>query len=270
MAPVTLAQFLTLGGQVMLNQSRFTMSVLAAIFAIGSVAHAKTSLLDDPNYYTLEKAEVVEIDEATIPTPLLKPFNSNFDLLGPAAKLKATEEILKQAGKTVDEAGVLFDKIVNFGKKVYNFVAQGKAVANVETNVSTALPEGTKSWRDFSNWERPASRSYRLTRKNLYGMEVINLVYRVTYVYGGSYAGTGRYIAYASVEPVVVNVMFGFNLQAKASTPLVYNVGTAEQPVGAMNIKVDFSVGSINPLNGVDRGSNSFFISGKGEFAEVR
>jgi hypothetical protein len=247
-------------------------ALLFTVFILGLVcSQAQGQALtkyDDRMYYTLQKAEITEIEEASIPAPLLR-VNRNYDVLT-WTKLRQARETLDEAGKTVDQAGILFDKIVNLGKKVYDFVAQGKAVANVESNVSTALPEGTKSWRDFSNWQRPLTKTYKLTRKNLYGMDVITLIYQVTFVYGGSYAGTGRYIAYATVEPIVVNVWFGFSLNAKASTPVVFNVGSSASPVAAMNVKVEYSVGSINPFNGVDRGSSTYFLSGRGEFAQLR
>lgn len=142
-------------------------------------------------------------------------------------------------------AETIVDQVINIGTKVWNVVEKARPVSNYNSSRATALPQGASAWSQLEGWQEPVTRVYQASYKNLMGVEVVRLVYRVTLLYGGSVEGVGRYIGYASVEPVDVNVLPMWSLDATASVDSVYNMGTSRSPVAGMILNVSWQVRSV-------------------------
>lgn len=148
-------------------------------------------------------------------------------------------------GRALNVADVVVDKVINIGQKVWNVVEKGRPIQNYSRMTGSALPQRALSWTQLQNWSRPTSRVYSVSYKNLYGMEVVKLVYRVIMVYGGDVGGVGRYIGYTTVEPVSVYTAYMFTFNAKVSVQSVYNMGSSHNPVAGMLLNISWTVETV-------------------------
>lgn len=164
---------------------------------------------------------------------------------------------------TLDVVDVVVDKVINIGKKIWTIVQAGKPVANISTDVATAMPSGARCWMDLENWQRPQSKVFTASFKNGFGMNVVKLSYRVIWLPGGQVNGQGAYIGYAAMIPSDVSVAWGFNMDAKASVPTVFNMGTRENPIAGMQLSMIYRVNTA--FQTVEQ-SQAYFIDGKGAF----
>lgn len=163
----------------------------------------------------------------------------------------------------LDAADMMLDKIINMGKKIWEIVLAGRPVLNIQSDVATALPQGSRCWLDLQTWQMPQSKIYSATFKNGFGMDVVKLNYRVLWLPGGSVDGVGQYIGYAAIVPTDVNVAWGFTLNAKASVPTVFNMGTRAAPLAGMQLSMIYR---IDTAIQVKEQSQAYFVSGAGEF----
>jgi hypothetical protein len=92
-------------------------------------------------------------------------------------------------------------------------------------------------------------------------MKVIEFTYRVSFVYGGHYNGMGDYITEATVLPAKLNVAWGFKLNADVDVPIVFNLGTKENPVAGMQVNIKWAAES--PISHKEQ-TDSYLISGDG------
>jgi hypothetical protein len=209
---------------------------------IGSVeTHDLTYLYKDSESNT-EKAINAALERNT-----LAEQTESGGLSGAVAKLTAAE--------------VIVDKIINIGTKIWNVVEKGRPVANYNAQKATALPQNVRRWDQLQNWQRPTSRVQSVVYKNLYGIEVVRFTYRVISLYGGDVSGIGRYIGYATVEPIEMSVAFGFSFNAGAKVDAVYNMGSSANPVAGMLLNVSWTVNTI--LKTTTEGQ-SYTLDGRG------
>ncbi|MCX7641630.1 MAG: hypothetical protein N2Z20_03245 [Elusimicrobiales bacterium] len=203
----------------------------------------------DPNYYTLKDGVRVEIKEITPPENFEIPSNITIN-------------------KGVEQSLVIIEKIVNIASKVWDMVVANKPAVNIDTKYAVALPFGVSGPSELSGWSKPKSYLLSFYFENLYGVDVIKVSYQVTYVYGGSYKGKGKYLAAVWAIPVSVDVMWGFsfNMQAFVPDQTVVNVGTSQNPIAALQLKVSWSASS--PLRQID-GTGVYYIQGDGYFQEL-
>lgn len=166
----------------------------------------------------------------------------------------------------LDTADVIIDKVINIGKKIWEIVAAGKPVLNIKTDVATALPQGARCWLDLQTWSIPESKVYSVAFKNGFGMEVVKFNYRVLWLPGGSVDGVGKFIGYAALIPNDVNVSWGFSLNAQASVPTVFNMGTRSEPVGGMQMSMIYRIET--PIQTTEQ-SQAYFVSGKGDYKQL-
>ncbi len=159
------------------------------------------------------------------------------------------------------------DVIINMGKKVWSIVDAGKPKVDLQSDIATALPTAIGGcWLDLQGWKAPVTTTWEISLENLYGMEVVRFVYRVVLLSGGSYNGIGKYIGYAAMQPVELSVAWGYTFNATASVPAVYNIGSKEHPVAAMNILVDWTV---TTLLKHQRETQSYYLTGYGTIRQL-
>lgn len=158
--------------------------------------------------------------------------------------------------------GITWDQIVNIGQKVWEIVQAGKPVVHMETPVANALPKGLLCWTDLEHWQAPRTQTYEVIYQNGFGMEVVKFRFRLHYTYGGGKADRGQYLANVTVLPAELNVMWGYNFDAKVEVQPAVNLGTTENPIGGLELNVRWTVKTV-----VKESINSFhfFVQGNGE-----
>lgn len=184
----------------------------------------------------------------TISSVEVKDMTEEYEYLYSNFESSRSDEILLNAtpvGRALTIADVAVDKVINIGQKIWTVVEKGRPVQNYAKLTGNALPQRTMNWTQLQNWSRPASRVYSASYKNLYGMEMVKLVYRVIMVYGGDVGGVGRYIGYATVEPVTVYTAYMFSLNAAVKVESVFNMGSSHNPVAGMLMNISWTVETV-------------------------
>jgi hypothetical protein len=169
-----------------------------------------------------------------------------------------------------DPSNVLPDiaDIINIGLKVWQIVQENEAVVNVSTQYATALPSGIKNWTDMAGWQEPTGEIYEMTAKNGLGMQVVDLRYEVLRTYGGSYDGQGQYLTAVTVQPLNIDVAWGFHFSLISTVPDagIVNVGTSEDPVAGLTEQLAWTIAS--PVKS-SSGESVYYMQGDGVYREV-
>jgi len=168
------------------------------------------------------------------------------------------------AGAVIDIAS----NIVNLVDKTFKIIAKGQPVVNINTNYANAVPSNIKHWTQLQNWAGPRIRRYSFSVSNLYGMDVVKVVYQVHYNYGGNFKGRGRFLTGVTIEPISVYTLWGFNLDMTAEVPdsTIANVGTTENPIASMQVQLKWRVHSI--ISDVQN-KDIYYIRGDGYFKQI-
>lgn len=162
----------------------------------------------------------------------------------------------------------VLDQIINIGQKIWKIIVDNRPVVDVRNQYATALPKGVTGWSSMSGWKPPQGTVYQLVAKNSYGGTVINVRYQVLRTYGGSYEGKGKYLTAVTVEPLLVEVAWGykFNLEAAVPDTSVVNVGTTENPIAGMMPQLAWRIST--PIKD-SQGKGLYWVQGDGAFREV-
>lgn len=152
------------------------------------------------------------------------------------------------------------------GSKIWKFVEANQPVVSAEGAYAHIIPSEAQSWQELENWSRPISAIYRATYKNLYGIKVVDLAFRVTLTPRGTYNNRGKYIANLVVLPEVVDVAWGYTVEAAAKIHEVINRGTVEDPIAAAQLSVGWTVKTILKNSTTQ---NSLFVEGDGTMTNL-
>ena len=185
--------------------------------------------------------------------------------LGPTV---SPTEIPSPTGGGGQDPTVVLDQIINIGQKIWKIIVDNKPVVDVRNQYATALPKGATHWDSMGGWQPPKGVIYGLTAKNAYGITVINVRYQVLRTYGGTYKGKGKYLTAVTVEPLLVEVAWGYHYTMEAAVPdtSIVNVGTTENPVAAMMAQLAWRIQT--PVKD-SQGKGLYFLQGNGLFKEI-
>ncbi len=213
---------------------------------VGDVSKAAK---EDPGYYTLKEEVRVEIKEIKEEREVRLPEYYNVD-------------------KGIGDALVSIERIINLGTKIWDMVVANRPVANIDTKFATALPMGVSGASELDGWSKPRTYLVSFYFENLYGIDVINVSYRVTYIYNGSYKGKGKYLGavWAIAEKIEVMWGFWFDMQAYVPDVTIVNVGTNQNPVASLQLNVSWTASSV--LKTI-KGSDVFYIQGDGYIERI-
>lgn len=259
------------------NLVKKPLTVLALSTLMVSTTFAKASEINHQltQHLSISTVEVTDVTEkyeklqnsktslaqaqAQIQEPVVKPTS----MLGSENKDGLTSQSWLGA---LTEAEVVVDQVINIGTKIWNVVVKGKPVTSYKQAKANALPQNLQSWQQLEGWSQPQAKYYQIIYKNLYGIEVVKLVYKIIYLTGGSFNGQGKYIGYVSVEPREMKTayMYTFNVQAQVES--VFNKGTKESPVAAMIININWTVETVLKT---ETQSHSYTIDGLGRFSQL-
>ena len=110
----------------------------------------------------------------------------------------------------------IIGQFMTIGEKIWKIIASGKPVLNIaETKAINVLPVGAGNAitaLDLGHWSLPQVKNYKIVVKNGFKMNVVDFEYKVFYSYGGSYDGTGSYLAGVSVGSTYVKAKWGFKV----------------------------------------------------------
>lgn len=160
---------------------------------------------------------------------------------------------------------VIIDQIINLGEKIWTIIEKNHPVVNINYQYANALPQGVKNSSELEGFSDLVFRSYRMYGKNLFGITVYDVTYTLVHRYGGSYNGKGRYLENVTVLPHNVEVAWGYTVTLNVNSVSVLNVGTKENPIGAVTMGLDFNVHTV--LKSADFKSVFGF---RGDSADVR
>ena len=166
-----------------------------------------------------------------------------------------------------DETLIIVDHIINIGRKIWTIIDENKPVVDIKTQYASAVPEGITHWSQLSGWDTPAATVYGFTAKNAYGGKMVDVRYAVTRTTGGGFKGKGRYLTGVTVEPLRVEVGWGYRFTMTAEVPSVTNADkTGENPLAGMMVSLKWRIQT--PLKDA-QGTGVYYVRGDGLFVEV-
>jgi|GEM_PF-5056642 len=275
----------------------------AMLAAVSGIASAQGKLSDNPEYYKLGKVTLTEISPAQLAKIRSKgtTFAAQTDTTDPYANYNGGASAASGAA-TDPSADAGYDsnsgyggtgygsdyggygnydtygqndmlskasRLVNLGQQVIQIIDRNRPVVRVDTNYATAVPKEVTHWTDMAGWRMGSSKLYEFTGYNALHMQVIHVVYRIHYAFGGSYNGVGKYLTGVSVEPVQIKVGYGYNFNSSCSVPPEWIINVSNdpaKPVAAMKLKIQWHYQS--KFKSED-GSDSFAVFGDGGLRKV-
>lgn len=171
--------------------------------------------------------------------------------------------ILSPGGIGVPGTGlVIMDQIVNLGYFVWQIVQSSRPTMRISTYRAHGLPRGISCWTDLEEWKMPKSKVFTVEQKSKLGQSLAKFTFRISFVYGGNYNGTGRYLANVTVSPVDVKVAWGVDFGSEVHIPSVFNMGTKTNPLAAMQVFVYWNLGNSVRM---EQKSQLFHLTGDGQ-----
>lgn len=225
-----------------------TASTLIAVSAQPALAYTVKPV---PGNNPATSVAIVEVKDVTSQYPEFQVQETNF-------------ENLAKVGAYLNAADVIVDKVINIGTKIWNVLEKGRATYNYQNMQANALPEGTLRWNQLQRWHQPASKVYSVVGKNVFGYEILRFDYRIILLAGGDVGGVGRYIGYATVHPMTVNIPYLTNFDAQVKIDSVYNTGTSQNPVAGMVMNISIRATSVIPLLPIRELGHSLVLDGNG------
>jgi hypothetical protein len=248
-----------------------------SLVAAASYAQNKVDPKQDPKAYTLDESSVriqvlgpslqADIGGIPSPTPTPAPAPKPGPTPAPAPAPSPIKPPLPIGGDGTDPF-VVIDQMINLGQKIWSIIEANKPVVNVQTQYATALPQGITSWGQLAGWKPPEGSVYGFSAKNAYGIKVIDVSYQVLRTYGGNYNGKGKFLTAVTIQPLSVNVAWGytFNMTVEIPDTSIVNVGTTQDPVAAMQPLVKWTVSTALKSSS---GQSTYYVQGDGLFKEL-
>lgn len=237
----------------------FPATTLSLLFLIGQTASAQTGT------YTAQEKEYA----ARYPGYFeINPKSVRVTLLEATEEQDMSYVKLQESPRDLNGILVSVEKIINIAQKLWKIIEANKPVVNINTKYATAYPEGVTSASQLSSWKKPKTYAYGFYAENLFGMTMINCVYKVSYTYDGAYKAVGKYLTGVTVIPTRIEVGWGYTFSMAASVPdsTVANVGTSAAPLASMQLVLNWKMATI--LKESD-GTSVYYIQGNGLFEEI-
>lgn len=247
-----------------------SMMSFVLVMGVSSFAFANTGADRlDKSYFQIKKVTVTEVANSAADLMTDQQVAMTDACNSPARPflISRTGDPKVESLSPLGELQVWVDQILNIGKKIWAVVEAGKPVVTVRMDSANALPRGIQCWTDMSGWSAPQAKTYQVRYENAYGINVIDFTYRVMFTAGGNVDGVGKYIANATVIPANINVAWGFKLDANTQIASVFNQGTRQDPLAAMQMNVQWRVDS--PLTH-DETTETFLLTGSNSLVKMQ
>ncbi len=251
-------------------------ATLLTILALSPLSGYTGNIENDPSYYLIESETVsfTEADSGKTVTPEQMP------------------ELAMLAGmnKNPLAAGAL----VNAGATAWGVISGGSPSGGYASAYASAIPGFSFNWGNITGWKGPKEVIYSYKVTNRMGFDVVNVKYKISFFYGGSEdAGSaamnantftqissgrtpgkesakdqtkGVYITNFTVQPVEINIMWGwkFDLSVKISDPM--NIGTKLNPVAYLQASLNWILSTALSTKG---GTWTYGVDGNGNFTDL-
>ncbi|RYZ98110.1 MAG: hypothetical protein EOP11_21110, partial [Proteobacteria bacterium] len=196
---------------------------MVGFLGLGASAHAvNADDLKHNAYYQLSDVAVTE----EIPTAA-ELANTNFDAFPrPAINTAVWDDILNGDWNT----------IVLVGKQLIEIIKANQAVVNIKLDTLHAVPAGITDWQTLAGWQPPLTKVFKVTMKNGFGSEVVNVRVKVSATWGGNLDGRGHYLSNVTIVPTETRVIWGWNLDLWSEARQPLNAGTKEDPIASLGI----------------------------------
>jgi hypothetical protein len=189
--------------------------------------------------------------------------------------LQAPSLSIVTPNSTVEESNrngviMIIDELIAIGQKIMPSIKEGRPVVTNNPMASiSVLPRSENKdpvVHDMGRWSIPVSKHYKISYTNGFNMEVVSFTYSITYQYGGSYNGKGKYLAGIRASAKNITISWGFDVEASSQLIQIANVGTQEDVIAGATIEMNYTVKnwSTNISN-----SRDFFISGDGKLYKL-
>ncbi len=237
----------------------------ATLFAVSMTTSIVASPIDTEKYLTVDTVETYEMVDGQAVLIERHSLDGVAPALAEKAKKKAKISLWPKKEEPKRPPSEI-ETVIILGEKIWNFIEKNKPVVNQRYAPISAVPVGVTSWEELEGWSMPQIRMFKNIYKNVYGMKVVEFNYRVAYAFGGSYKGIGKYLSRVEVDPSLVDVAWGYKFNANGQVLSTTNAGTSENPIAAMELRLNWSVGTV--IKHTEQ-SIRLFISGDGLFKDV-
>lgn len=282
--------------KVALSLALATQLLSANAFAVGTkkfeenLITKKKDLLKDP-YYQIKSKQIRELTEEEAlefahETPTITnkavtpPTNPNIPPRpGSSDGTNKGGSTLVAAGGggatptptgTLDGVIMIIDKLIAIGQKIIPTIEKGRpVVTNNSMAAISVLPRlDTKDpvVHDMGDWSLPMSKHYKITYSNGFGAEVVSFVYSISYQYGGTYGGQGKYLTGIRASARNITVSWGFDLDASSQLIQISNVGNAQNIIAGATIEMSYTVKNFARQITTNE---SFFVAGDGRLYKM-
>lgn len=160
-------------------------------------------------------------------------------------------------------------ELVALGEEVYVLVKKGEAVVNTDYAPISVLPRESGNAVDpmeLENWRMPVVRTVNVAFKNIYGITMAGLEYKLLFSYGGSYNGKGAYITNAQIVPSKAHAFYGVTFNASMKLSGMTNHGTRANPVAGAMLQMSYKASTI--LSSIER-TDTYQITGRGQIKKL-
>ena len=252
-----------------------TAATLLTILTLSPLAGYSQDV-KDPSYYQIkdETVSFTEADSGKTVTPEKMP------------------ELAGLAGMNKNPLAV--GDLVNAGATAWGVISGGSPSGGSGSAFASAIPGFSFNWGNITGWKGPKEIIYSYKVTNRMGIDVINIKYKVSFFYGGTEDGgssamsastfaqtsagrtpakepakdetKGVYITNFTVQPVEINIMWGwkFDLSVKMSDPM--NIGTKLHPVAYLQSDLNWILST--PLS-TKGGTWTYGVDGAGNFKDL-
>jgi len=234
-----------------------------------SVAEVKAAA-QDPMRFTVDdnSVEIIRLDPPSKPEvvdPNLPPIGIPKPPSGSGGN-PGLPPVTPPGGGGIGDDLVVIDKIVNLAKKIWDIIKENQPSIDTKTCYANAIPDGITSWTQLQQWSPPKTATYGFYAKNMYGSKTIEVVFQVVRTDGGNYKGKGKYLNGVSVQPLKVEASWGYKFTMAAEVPSVANVGTSEDPIASMLLRLNYKIETVVKHS---EGTYVYYTQGDGAFREI-
>lgn len=159
--------------------------------------------------------------------------------------------------------------LVALGEEVYVLVQKGKPNLTTQYAPVSVLPrEAGRAVDafDLEGWKMPISKTVTVNFKNIYGIAMAGVEYKLVFSYGGKYNGKGAYITNAQIIPSKAHAYYGVDFDVKMRLSGLTNHGTRTNPVAGAMLHIQYKATTV--LSNIER-SDTYQITGRGQVVKL-
>lgn len=159
--------------------------------------------------------------------------------------------------------------LVALGEEIYVLVQKGRPNLTTQYAPISVLPREagrTIDALDLDGWKMPISRTVTVNFKNLVGMAMAGIEYKVIFSYGGRYNGKGAYITNAQIIPSKAHAHYGVDFDVKMKLSGLTNHGSRANPVAGAMLQIQYKASTV--MSNVER-SDTYQITGRGQIQKL-